>query len=123
MIQGRVSATFDALVRVEIRGPSGQMRVVDAVVDTGFNGFLTLPPALASALRLPYLARSQAFLADGSEAEFNVYRAGIIWDGRLRYVKADATGKKPLIGMSLLHRHGLYVEVVEGGRVEVAGLG
>lgn len=123
MIQGVVNASFDAVVRLPIRGRSGQSLEVEAIVDTGFNGFLTLPSSLVAELGLPSISRGSALLADGREVEFDVYRVELLWDGRTRYVRADATGSRPLIGMSLLHRHGLYVEVVEGGRVEVAKLG
>ena len=119
MIEGRVNAALDAVVRLSIRGPSGETREVEAVIDTGYNGFLTLPPALVMELGLPLFDRVWAFLADGSEARFNVHTVFVEWDGRRRYVKADATGKKALIGMELLHRHSLYVEVAEGGRVAI----
>ena len=58
-------------------------------------------------------------MADGRVAFFDVYTVVVDWDGRERYIKADATGDRPLIGMSLLHKHSLYLEVVEGGRVEI----
>lgn len=63
--------------------------------------------------------RVQVFLADGSEVWLNVHDVFVEWDGRRRHVKADATGKLPMVGMSLLHRHNLYMEVVEGGQVTV----
>ena len=46
MIEGFVNANLEAVVNVPIRGPAGQTREVEAVIDTGFNGFLTLPPSL-----------------------------------------------------------------------------
>ncbi len=119
MIQGRVNAGFEVMVRLVIRGTSGRAREVEAVIDTGFNGFLSLPPTLATELGLPLIERGQVLLADGSEVWLNVYAVFVEWDGRRRYVKADATGKIPMVGMSLLHRHNLYVEVVEGGMVAI----
>ena len=119
MIRGVVNAALDVVVMLKIRGLSGLTREIEAVIDTGFNGFLTLPPALASELRLPFATRGQAFLADGRVAFFDVYTVVVDWDGRERYIKADAMGDRPLIGMSLLYRHSLYLEVVEGGRVEI----
>ena len=44
MIEGVVNAAYEAVIRLSLRGPSGQAREIDAVIDTGFNGFLTLPP-------------------------------------------------------------------------------
>ena len=104
MIEGRVSAVFEATVRLVLRGPSGLTREVEAVIDTGFNGFLTLPPVLVKELGLAYLYRSRAFLADGSEVSFGVHPAFVEWDGQRRYIKAYSTGKRPLIGDGLAER-------------------
>ena len=57
MITGSVNANYEAIIHLSVRGPGGQEREVDAVIDTGFNGFLTLPPALVTALDLARLSR------------------------------------------------------------------
>ena len=66
MIEGVVNAAYEAVISLSLRGPSGQTREIDAVIDTGFNGFLTLPPALVAELGLPFLSHGGATLADGS---------------------------------------------------------
>ena len=71
MIEGVVNSAFDAVVNLVIRGSSGRAREIEAVIDTGYNGFLTLPPALVSELGLPLVTRGTAFLADGEEVRFN----------------------------------------------------
>ena len=123
MIRGIVNSAFDAVVRLPIRGSSGRTREVEAAIDTGFNGSLTLPAELAEELKLPFITTVAAFLANGEMVRLNVYRVELLWDGRTRYIRADATGKRPLVGMSLLHRQSLYLEVVEGGRVEIQAQG
>ena len=55
MIQGSVNAAYEAVVTLAVRGPAGQTTEIDAVIDTGFTGFLTLPPALVSELGLPFV--------------------------------------------------------------------
>ncbi len=62
-------------------------------------------------------------MADGAMVNFSVHRVVVEWEGRARHIKADATGSRPLVGMSLLYRHNLYLEVVEGGRVEIQAQG
>ena len=46
MITGRVMAQREAVVRLVILDMAQQPHNVDAVIDTGFNGFLTLPRAM-----------------------------------------------------------------------------
>ena len=52
MIEGFVNANLEAVVTIPLLGPAGQTREIAAVVDTGFNGYLTLPPTL-----VPFPAR------------------------------------------------------------------
>ena len=117
MIEGTVNAAYEAVVSLPLRGPSGQARDVDAVVDTGFTRFLTLPPAMIAELGLGFRGVNRVILADGSETTLEVYGVTVVWDGQLREVVAYASDTTPLIGMSLLHRHNLNVDVEDGGRV------
>ena len=94
MIEGVVNSDYEAVVRIPLRGPAGQAREVEAVVDTGFNRFLTLPPALVAELGVAFLGRSRLVLANGSEETFDVCGVTVLWDGQPRYVEtyvADAT--------------------------------
>ena len=119
MIQGVVNAAYEAVVRLTVQGPLGQSQEIEAVVDTGYNGFLTLPPALVSELGLAYRDRGRAILADGSEVFFDIYDVFVVWDNSLRNTRASASDTTPLIGMALLHRHNLNINVEDGGRVVI----
>ncbi len=119
MIEGSVNAAYEPVVTLAVQGPAGQAREIEAVIDTGFTGFLTVTPALATELGLDFRGTSRATLADGSEVTFPYYAVAVIWDGQPRYVEADAADTIPLVGMRLLDSHSLYVEVVDGGRVVI----
>ena len=119
MIEGVVNAAYEPVVTLVLHGPSGQSREIETVIDTGFTGFLTVTPALAKELGLALEGTSRATLADGSEVTFDVYDVAVLWDGQPRYVLADAADTTPLVGMRLLGRHDLHIEVVEGGRVVI----
>ena len=41
MITGVVSAAREARIPIRVRGPTGQEQDIDAVIDTGYNGWLT----------------------------------------------------------------------------------
>jgi clan AA aspartic protease len=122
MITGAVSANREATIRLLVRGPSGQEQEIEAVIDTGFNGFLTLSPAQITALALARLGRGRAILANGSEAIFDIYEATVIWDGQPLVVEADAADTDALIGMALLDGHELRIEVADGGSVTIEAL-
>ena len=119
MIEGVVNAAYEPIVTLRIQGPSGQEREIEAVIDTGFTGFLTMPPALAADLGLRYRGRGWATLADGGEVPFDVYEVTVLWDGRPIRVEADAADTTPLVGMRLLDTHDLYIQVQNGGRVVI----
>ena len=118
-----MNANLEAVVTIPLLGPVGQTREVAAVVDTGFNGCLTLPPTLVATLGLSAVGSGEAILADGSDAAFEVYGVTVVWDGQPRYVEAAAVGIDALVGMMLLDRHSLFVEVAVGGRVFVQAMG
>lgn len=110
-----------AILRIE--GPSGRWQEVEAVIDTGYSGFLTLPISLVKDLGLAFVNKAIAVLADGTQGRFDVYDAVVEWGGQSRSIEVDATGGAPLLGMQMLYSHSLFVEVEEGGRVEIRGLG
>ena len=123
MIEGFVNVNLEAVVIIPLLGPAGQSREVAAVVDTGFNGYLTLPPTLVADLGLSVVGEGEAILADGSEVTFDVYGVSVVWDGQPRYVEVAAVGIDALVGMMLLDGHSLFVEVADGGRVVVQAMG
>ncbi len=118
-----MNADYEAVVTLTLRAPAGQTREIEAVIDTGFNGYLTVPPALVEELRLPFRTHSRATLADGSEIDFDVYNAIVMWNGEARFVEADEADTTPLVGMALLEAHTLHVEVADGGHVVIAAMG
>ena len=119
MIEGAVNAAQEAVVGLLVQGPSGRTRDVRAVVDTGFSRFLTLPPAMVTELGLAFTGIDRVFLADGSEVNVHVYDVTVLWDGQPRDVVAYGADATPLVGMALLDRHRLCVDVEDGGRVVI----
>jgi clan AA aspartic protease len=148
MITGVVQAR-EARIQLTVRGPNRQEQEVEAIIDTGYTGSLTLSPALISSLGLRWRTFITGVLADGSENTFDVYEATVLWDGkawRISVFETDAESLEPiritlpaanlagfpgltegypdrlLVGMTLLHGHELKVEVRTGGRVTIKRL-
>ncbi len=92
------------------------------MIDTGFDGSLTLPPTLIAVLELPWRRRGRALLADGNESVFDIYEATVMWDGIPRRISVDEVDITPLVGMALLYGYELTVQIVEGGSVLIKPL-
>jgi clan AA aspartic protease len=92
------------------------------VIDTGFNGYLTLPPDLIPLLQLASAGSRQAILGDGSTVTMNNYLATVSWHGSNREVLALESNGGPLIGMSLLHGSRLTMDVADHGDVTIQEL-
>ncbi|MDE0077707.1 MAG: hypothetical protein OXO50_09320 [Caldilineaceae bacterium] len=58
MIEGRVNANDEAMIHLVLRGFAGEEQTVEAIIDTGFTGYLTLPAALIAWLGLSWAGRA-----------------------------------------------------------------
>ena len=123
MITGTVNADYEAVIRLRLQGPTGHEHEVDAIIDTGFNGFLTLLSAFVIAFGFIRRSRGRALLANGSEELFDIYGVTVLWDGQPQYVEADAVDTVPLVGMSLLDGYDLHIQVADGGHVVIQASG
>lgn len=122
MITGTVNADLEAGITLEVQGAGGQVQQIEALIDTGFNGFLTLRPALLTALSAPWLYRGQGVLADGSIQVFDVHAVTVLWDSQPRTVEVEAVDADPLVGTAMLERHDLRIQVVAGGVVTIQAM-
>ena len=117
IVQGR-----EPLIRLTVRGFRGRQQDVRAVVDTGYTGWLTLPPLTIAALNLRWQTVGRGILADGSVSAFDVYQANVVWDGRVRRVFVDEFDAVPLIGMALLRGYEYRMQVQARGKVTIKRL-
>lgn len=122
MITGVVTADREATIRLAVRGPAGEEQAIVAVINTRFNGWLSLPASSISQLGLPWRQRGRALLADGSQRVFDIYEATVIWDGQPRRVPVHEADTAPLVGMSLLEGYELIVQVRSAGNVTITVL-
>lgn len=118
MIYGR-AIDNKAIVPVVFRLPAQPDFSLDFIIDTGFNGYLTLPPQAVSAMNLPLYSSTPARLADGSEALLAIHLATIIWDNVEKVVPILASGYKPLLGTALMAGYHLEVDFEDSGLVSL----
>src|SRR5436190_12672764 len=99
MITGTGNSRMEAVIGLRVQDSVGQEHDVEAILDTGFTGSLTLPSSTISRLGLLWRSRSSAILANGNAEQFDVYAATIIWDGIPRPVLVQAIDNAPLLDM------------------------
>jgi clan AA aspartic protease len=122
MMQGIVDQNCEATIRLVVGNADAQRQMIDAVIDTGFTGFLTLPLSALIKLNLRVYRREQGILGDGSTCIFDVYRGLVNWDGEFRQIDINASETTPLVGMSLLYGYRMQLDAIEGGIVTIQAL-
>jgi clan AA aspartic protease len=122
MMQGFVNQNCEAMLPIVVGRDNKPTKMVEALIDTGFTGFLSLPLSMIESLELPWIFSDSVTLGDGSEVIFQMYRATVIWDGQFKVVDVAASESEPLLGMSLLYGFKLQVEAVERGMVTIEAM-
>jgi len=122
MMHGVVNLRREATLSLVIGNSTGQREVINAVIDTGFDGFLSLPSEQIIRLDLPWRTSNTVTLGDGSEILFDFYTATVIWDGQYREIDLAASETEPLLGMAMLYGYRLQIDAVEGGIVKIKAL-
>ena len=122
MITGTVTPDREATIRLAVADSDKRLHEVEAVIDTGFNGFLTLPTDTVSALKLPLVGNRRATLGDGSTVVLDLYLATLAWNQQEREVLVMQAEGGPLVGMSLLYGYRVILDVGDGGAVIIDAL-
>lgn len=115
MILGQFRDHFPR-VTLSLPGAAGPI-AVEFIVDTGFDGDLSLPSTLLGQLDVQPLFLSLRAFGDGSLRECPVYRLDWEWNGEPRTVEILVLEHNPLLGTTLLDGCQLHVEMMEGGEV------
>lgn len=122
MINGKVNSQLEAKVSVVVHDVSGTKRTLEALIDTGFSGFLTLPQETISSLGLQQTGSTRMILADGRIVSCAVYRVVVDWDGIPVDIEVEDSNFTPLVGAALLDGFRLNVEMENGGQVVIEPL-
>lgn len=101
MTIGTVDSSGEARVPLTVAGPGPEepRRDIAALLDTGFNGVLALPPALIDELDLEQNSREQYMTASGAMHLTGVYEAVVVFGERRRVVDEIVEAAEPLVGV------------------------
>ena len=117
MIICHINSKREAVMSLMVCGAADETHEIQAIIDTGYSGFLTLPTAMITALGLSSIGTEQLTLADGSEVVSAVCPATIVWDGQLRAIEVDTLESDALVGMALMDGYDLNMHITVGGQV------
>jgi clan AA aspartic protease len=114
-----IVADGHAVVTIPFRIPNRADFPIEFVIDTGFTDELCLPPEAVALLNFPFKYDMPANLADNSQVMLPVHKATILWNGEEREARVFATGRRPLVGTTLLGEHELVIQFTQGGLVTI----
>jgi clan AA aspartic protease len=113
---------YQARVAVSLLLPNNQEITLDFVVDTGFEGAMTLPLETVQSLNLPFFTQLTANLADDSGVPVDVYVGVIRWQDEEKRIAVLAMGTRPLLGTALLAEHRVQADFTDGGAITITPL-
>ena len=119
MMTGRITPEREAVLELEVVGSGRNQAAIEAVIDTGFNGYLILSRNLAERLELQLAGNRRATLGDGHSIVLDAYLGSVTWYGRERAILVLQAEGGPLIGMSLLFGSRVTLDVAHGGNVTI----
>ena len=119
MITGLVNSKLEAVVSLVVHGAQEEIHQIEAVIDTGYSGYLALSSELIAAFGLTSIGTQQVTLADGNDVDSALCPATITWDGNTRVIEVYVLETVPLIGMALLDGYELKICVAIGGGVTI----
>ena len=109
------------LIEVEVRGVTGISKKIQALVDSGFNGYIQIPYVEAFPLGLVLAGVQANTLADGSTSSHLVCRGQVCIDGKCIDTTVDIhPANIVLLGTKLLKELGkTFILDCSVGRVEI----
>ena len=115
--------TGEVRVVIPVEDQIGDFHDLEFAVDTGFDGFLTLPLSVIKGLRLTPEGVGSVELADTEIRQFGLYDAVVSWDGQTREVAVlHSETQPPLLGMALLWGSRVTIDTRDGGEVAIERL-
>ena len=113
MIEGRIDMNLEAFIELDVlleRATTPQR----FLVDTGFNGFISVSQELVDQLGLKLLDVQEGITADGRRGYFDTVEITVLWHGESRTMQAQILDEA-LIGTRLLRGSRIRADWVRDG--------
>ena len=116
MMRGSVNDHLEPWIEISIQDRHRESNLVQAILDTGFNGFLTSQTAWLLDMDVECSGQARVTLADGNEIVSDLFIAMVLWDGQWITIDVEAADTDPLIGMALLRGYDVRLRVEPGAK-------
>jgi clan AA aspartic protease len=111
MIRGRVTSEGEPLVPITLHGRRSAR--IEAVLDTGFTGHISIARRHRSKMRLAKLGKIESELADGSRVVQAAYLGAVSFDGERKAVLVTISdAQDSLVGTALLRDKRVVIDFV-----------
>ena len=120
MRYGHVRDRFPRIT-VELPGIAGPLNV-EFILDTGFDGDLSLPSALLAQLEATASEFRLIQAADGRGSQRQAYEVVLDWNDEDRITEVIVLENAPLLGVGLMEGSLLQAEMQTGGEVSLEAL-
>ena len=84
MIKGVVNSNYEPVVGIGIAF-DGKIRLFDAIIDTGFNGFISIPHSIIEKTTWQFVGYESYELASGEIIKDKVYLGDVLLGGKKKY--------------------------------------
>lgn len=108
---------LEAWIEISVIGDDGASRPLEVVADTGFTGWLTVPPSTVPLIGVHPSGKRYGTLANGQVDESDFCDAVVLWHDNPVDVWVDIMENVPLIGTDLLAGSRLSIDWWDGGDV------
>jgi clan AA aspartic protease len=109
-VTGYVDELRQPRIKLTVKGNRKAIGI-EPIVDTGFDGYLSLPVAVAIPLGLELKGRVPVELADGSMKNELTFRGTVVWQGHEYQIEIFLTeSKNALIGSGLMQGQKLAID-------------
>jgi clan AA aspartic protease len=122
MIRGRVTDERAVVIPLGVLDNTGRSWPINAVVDTGFTGDVSLPTSTIRSLSLRPLGQRLFTLADGELSVMNAYSGRVLWHERQHDVVVIQSEDTAIIGMNLIWGNRVTLEARTDGDVSIEEL-
>ena len=119
---GNVSVRGELLLPIRLFDTNGHVHRVEAVVDTGFSGYLSLPRDAIRQLGVTAAEPVEMELATNLVVTVPSYEGVVQWRGEQRLIEVLEAEGTPLIGTALLWGSLLTAEMTDNGAVAIGPL-